>query len=424
MSISEKATQFKILRAGVAAIALIAIGGGAPALAAETTPALVKVQQSGGGHSDGGHSDADSDHSDHGSGSDHGSQGQRGNRLPGSGSGRGHYNNMDDIFRDIAGDDDGDDSDRPDWAGGGGGPNDRGGRPSTAGSTRGDLFGDLYVILRDENGIPILTPEGWVQPIDADGNPIPLDEEGAPVDPSLAIEVELGRLNVGRAPNSVLDRRAQEVVTLLNDATEVSLDAAGRLVLTVDGVARTIDSPLENLAIYVALMTTGTIPGVEDLPGTEFDHLVDGVFTLADLVSATSFLAAASDKTGELVTDEVAYINAFLGINTESQGSVTYSVMDFSEFSYDRSDAYENITVEVLVQQPDGSWEPTVVNVYEAVFGSVDFSDAGTLTAFAQAADDARAVVEFIHEYEVPISTGSNGGGPDEPIEEPTDPVD
>jgi len=167
-------------------------------------------------------------------------------------------------------------------------------------------------------------------------------------------------------------------------------------------VAKTIDSPLENLAIYVALMTTGTIPGVTDLPGTEFDHLVDGVFTSADMLSAASFLAAGSDKAGELTTDEVAYINAFLDINSVKQGNVTYSDIDYSGFSYDRSDLYGDITVTVLIQQPNGSWVPTEVNVYEAVFGNADYSGTGSLSVFAQAAEDARAIINFIHEYAVP----------------------
>jgi hypothetical protein len=396
-----------ILHSTSAAVALIISGMAAPALANSGAGDFSEVQHSGGSGQGSSSHDSDSHDSDsHSSGSDHESgesKGQKGKgRAPGTTSGKGK-GSMEDIFRDISGeDDDGDDSDRPAWAGEKGGKNDRGGKPGTAGSTKGDMFGDLYVILRDENGIPILTPEGFVQPVDANGNPLPLDEEGAPIDPSLAIEVELGRLNVGRAPNSVLDRRAKEVITLLNDATVITLDAAGRLVLTVDGVTKTIDSPLENLAIYVALMTTGTIPGVTDLPGTEFDHLIDGVFTAEDLVSAVSFLAAASDKTGELTTDEVAYINAFLDISTVKQGNVTYSDIDYSSFIYDRSDAYENMTVTVLIQQPDGTWVPTEVNVYEAVFGSVDFSGAGSLSVFAQAADDARAIINFIHEYEVP----------------------
>ncbi len=390
-----------VLQSTSAAVALIISGASIPALANSAAEGFAEVQHSGGS----GHDSSSHDSDSHDSGSDQGSEepkGQKGKgRAPGTTSGQGK-GSMEDIFREISGEDDGDDSDRPDWAGAKGGKNEHGGKPATAGSTRGDLFGDLYVILRDDNGVPILTPEGFVQPIDADGNPIPLDAEGAPIDPSLAIEVELGRLNVGRAPTSVLDRRAEEVITMLNDATEITLDAAGRLVLTVDGVAKTIDSPLENLAIYVALMTTGTIPGVDDLPGTEFDHLVDGVFTTADMLSAASFLAAGSDKAGELTTDEVAYINAFLDINTVKLGSVTYSNIDYSSFSYDRSDLYANMTVTVLIQQPDGGWVPTEVNVYETVFGSVDYSGAGSLSVFAQAAEDARAIINFIHEYEVP----------------------
>lgn len=404
--IIDRKFRTSVLQTTSTAVALILAGVSVPALANSASGDLSEVQHSGGSGGDSSSHDNDSHDSDsHDSGSDQGSaesQGQKGKgRAPGTTSGQGK-GSMEDIFREISGEDDGEESDRPDWAGEKGGKNEHGGKPGSAGSTKGDLFGDLYVILRDENGIPILTPEGFVQPIDANGNPIPLDAEGAPIDPSLAIEVELGRLNVGRAPKSVLDRRAEEVITMLNDATEVTLDAAGRLVLTVDGVAKTIDSPLENLAIYVALMTTGTIPGVADLPGTEFDHLVDGVLTAADMLSAASFLAAGSDKAGELTTDEVAYINAFLDINTAKQGNVTYSNIDYSGFSYDRSDLYGDITVTVLIQQPDGSWVPTEVNVYEAVFGSVDYNGSGSLSVFAQAAEDARAIINFIHEYAIP----------------------
>ncbi|WP_323785258.1 hypothetical protein [Thalassovita sp.] len=295
------------------------------------------------------------------------------------------------------------DSDRPDWAGQPGGKDGAGGgRPASAGSNKGDLFGDLWIILRDENGVPILTPEGFVQPLDSEGNLIPLDEEGHPVDETLTMEVELGRLNVGRSPSQVLDTRADEVIALLNAATAITLDPAGRIVLTVDGVDKTIDSPLENLAIYVALLTTGTIPGVADLPGTEFDFLVDGVFTAEDLAASTAFLAAATDKTGVFTADEIAYINAFLGINTATIGSVTYSEIDYSTFTYSRLDTYGDVTAVVLIEQPDGSFVPTEVNIYDAVFGTLDASAAGSLEAYTLAADDARMVVEYIHEYAVP----------------------
>ena len=305
---------------------------------------------------------------------------------------------------DVA--DEGDDeSDRPEWAGQAGGKDGAGGgQPATSGSKKGDLFGDLWIIERDANGVPILTADGYVQPLDTDGNPIELDDEGHPVDETLTVEVELGRLNVGRAPKSVLENRADEVVTILSGATAISTDAAGRLVLTVDGEDKTIDSPLENLAIYVSLLTTGSIPGLtaDDLVGTNYDFLVDGQYTQADLDASTSFLAAATDKTGKFTSDEIAYIDAFLGINTTTTGDVTYSVVDYSSFSYDRSDTYSGVTATVLVEQADGSFDQVDVNIYDAVFGSVDASLAGSLDAYTLAADDSRAVIEFIHEYSVP----------------------
>jgi len=329
-------------------------------------------------------------------------QGAAAHGKGGSGGSRGSMRGR---FRDITGEDE--DSDRPDWAGQPGGKTGGGGKPATAGSKRGDTFGDLWVILRDDNGVPILTAEGWVQPLDADGNLIPLDDEGHPVDESLVVEVELGRLNVGRAPTKVLDRRADEVIAILQDATAITTDAAGRLVLTVDGEEKTIDSPLENLAIYVALLTTGSIPGLtpDDLAGTEYDFLVDGVFDARDLEASASFLAAATDKTGVFTSDEIAYIDAFLNINTTTTGSATYSVIDYSTFSYDRSDTYSGVMVDVLVLQSDGTYKVESLDVYEAVFGSADASDSGSLDAYTLAADDAREVIEFIHEYAVPAAT-------------------
>jgi hypothetical protein len=329
-------------------------------------------------------------HGGNGQGGPGGDQGQMGQAQGGR--------SLDDIFHDVAGVP-GEDTGRPDSAG----PDDSpGGAPDSAGSKRGDDFGDLWVILRDDNGIPELTEEGWVQPLDAEGNLIPLDEEGHPIDESLTIEVDMGRLNVGRAPSSVLSNRADEVVTLLNNADAITTDAAGRLVITVDGEDFTIDSPLENLALYVALMTDGTIPGVSDLPGDDFDFMTDGVYTTADLEGAIAFLAAATDKTGSFTADEIAYIDAFLGINTTTEGDVTYSVVEYSEFTYDRSDTYSTTEVTVLVEQSDGSWEPETVNVYDAVFGGTDYEGTGTIDVYTQAADDARAVVNFIHEYAVP----------------------
>ncbi len=390
----------KIRLYAVASIATLALGGAGAVYAADAhlLSSAAVMQQTGGSGHDAGTTHDSGTHEDGGQPGGSGQVKGQGKR-PGEVAGSGH-GSMDDIFRAIGSEEE--DSDRPAWAGAKGGKNEHGTKPGSAGSARGDLYGDMYVILRDDNGVPILTPEGFVQPIDANGNPVPLDAEGAPIDPSLAQEIELGRLNSSRSPNQVLDQRASEVVNLLNTATAISLDPAGRLVITdAAGVTKTIDAPLENMALYVALMTTGTIPGVTDLPGTEFDYLVDGKLTAQDMQTATSLLAAAADKYTSLSLDAVAYLNAILGINTVTQGTVTYSSVDYSNYTYDRSDTYSGQTVTVLVKQPDGSYVPTTVNVYDVVFKDQDYTNTG-FDAFATAADDARAVISYIHDNEAP----------------------
>jgi len=328
-------------------------------------------------------------------------RGLHGGGAGGKGLGKGGKSLVDKVFRaDEEGDDD---SDRPAWAGPDATEPKPGGGSKGSDTRRGVDYGDLWVLLRDENGVPILNADGYVQPIDADGNPIPLDEEGHPLDESLVVEVELGRLNVGRSPDRVLLTRLDEAIATINAATEVSLDPAGRLVLTIDGEEKTIDSPLENMALYIELMNTGTLSGVtlsSDVLG-DLAFLSDGTLTTQDFAAATSFLAAAADKTDELKVDEVVYLNSFLGI----EGSLPDGYVDFSSFTYDRTASYADVTAVVLIEQADGSWVPTEVNVYDSVFNSEPFTSMdGGIDGFAQAADDARSVIEFVHEYAVPTT--------------------
>ena len=52
-------------------------------------------------------------------------------------------------------------SDRPTWAGTQGNEGKPGrGTEVVSGTMKGTLYGDMYVLLRDENGVPILSPEG------------------------------------------------------------------------------------------------------------------------------------------------------------------------------------------------------------------------------------------------------------------------
>ena len=295
-----------------------------------------------------------------------------------------------------------DDSDRPDWAGVKGGKAGGGTKPPGAGTKKGDLFGDMVVLLRDENGEPILV-DGLLQVIafvyDEEGNVVPLlnadgELQVIPYNPEgelatqmvvdgttysvVPAEVDLGRLSVGRSPEKVLDKALTDsLAKLTGDLAVVTLDATGRLV--VNGV--TIDSPLENLALYDVYMSTGEIPGV----------------TLPAGFSPASLFAAAADKTSSIIVDTVVYMNAILGI--DSTTTTTY----FSTYEYDRSTTWDGKEAVVLVLQDDGTYKEDTVNLYDAVFNLTDWDSAtvGGADAFAQAADDYLQVLEFVHDNAV-----------------------
>lgn len=305
------------------------------------------------------------------------------------------------------------DSDKPAWAGTPG----RDGKPgrgnTASGTKRGDIFGDMYVLLRDANGVPILNANGFVQPIDASGNVIPQDAEGNLLNPELAIPVELARLNVGRSPLTVLASQYEEALKTINAADSISLDAAGRIVLTKDGVTKTIDSPLENLALYKEIMTTGTITGLTDAAKAKIDSsgtanliaITDGTLSNADLPAAASFLGAASDKTIKVTVDTVVYMNTILGINTKTEtGTISY--VDYTSFSFNPQTAYSSSTVNVLVKQtvtidgtPTTVYVPSTVNVYDTLFKTQTSSTS--VAAFTQAVDDTRAIIQYVHDNSI-----------------------
>jgi len=295
------------------------------------------------------------------------------------------------------------DSDRPDWAGSGATAPKPGGGNKGGDSQKGDDYGDLWVILRDDNGVPILKPgTDFVQPLDADGNIIPLDEEGHPIDSSLTVEVELGRLNIARAPEKVLDHSLVEALSKLSSATEVTLDPSGRLV--ADGV--TIDSPLENLALFEAIVSTPVVDGVITLTttGTVDGKTVTYSFPIsldqAGLVAAAA-IAAASDKTGTLSTDEVMYIADFLGLGSQLSTFV-------STWNYERDDVYtDDVKIWILEgvdTNGDGTFDiylPKEVSIIDVVeFNTVPsiVDDDNGIDSFAQAADDSVQVLEYVHD--------------------------
>jgi hypothetical protein len=192
-------------------------------------------------------------------------------------------------------------------------------------------------------------------------------------------EVHFGRMSVVRSTPEVVDKAYDEALSSLNSALGVSQDLAGRIVLDLplldefdepvyDGenivtYAKTIDSPLENLALYREMMVNeclGTVDvkyiGEGGGEVEEIHYLEQGAINLlmeyapdladpnfrplkplvcpyddpSDLTNPTTpdldgdpgdhnlaavFLAAAADKGGHVTLDMVINANTYVGVN-------------------------------------------------------------------------------------------------------------
>jgi hypothetical protein len=321
-------------------------------------------------------------------------------------------------------------------SGHGGGGSGNGGGSGGGGSTKGDLFGDQYVLLRDLDptdgggqGEPVLDLNGQPILIGTNGEPIYFikSTEGdyeIPADDLMYVQtVELGRANVARAPTKVMEKSLSSALDKIDAGTNVSIDISGRIV--VDDV--TIDSPLENLALYKYLMTAGgasSWPEVVQNWPSELKALV-GNDLLNPNWSPASLLGAAFDKSSPISLDAVLYENSVLGVNKVSYlgGEMQVDYFDFGtqnteSFNYDRASVYNNIWLQwyedidgdlsnlELVQKSvmdaifqGSSWSDEYITVTEdgQGFKPMD-ADSSGLNDFAQAVDDARAVINFMHE--------------------------
>jgi hypothetical protein len=271
------------------------------------------------------------------------------------------------------------------------------GNPSS-GTTKGDMYGDLVVLLRDlATGAPIVAgtsvdPETgeeiteYYVCLDADCTTTVSTVLGEIPEGVTAIEVDFGRSSVARAPDKVTDHALDEALSKLADADEVALDVSGRIVYSIDGAWYTIDSPLENLALYIDLAaglaadsTTATEAALEALG-------------LASLDTAASLLAGVADKTGDITLDYLVNENVVAGV---VEPGVYY---DYTDFAYTR-DYPTEYTYWVSI---DGALPVAMtldVNAYLAdasVNGELpDATDYAAL--FAAAADDALEVIELVH---------------------------
>jgi hypothetical protein len=310
-------------------------------------------------------------------------------------------------------------------------------------------YGDLFIVYRDAGGVPILKEfdEGvsCLQPVaeapwdDCETVPegehegkclVPVDPETCGVIAEYAIytqEVDFGRINEARSSDEVFASQLEEVIINLSTSGCLDLDAAGRPVyssLTDLGVVSgTVDSPLQSLAIYRELMKEGTLGGSVPLTWDPMDM-------------AARALGAASDKAGKVTVDLIAYLNETMGL-TQEDGSflgrncimVTQEVMgvvrpvqqcflDYSAFSYHRPTTFGALPDRPYIpgDEPQAGWfeylyeEPLGSKVFyigegpitTRVFGDAEGFTNGDIGGFAQEADDARAVIQYMHNWPVP----------------------
>ena len=139
------------------------------------------------------------------------------------------------------------------------------------------------------------------------GGPPIWAQEGIP-------EVELGRLNVGRAPGFVLARADDKALEEFNQNMAALYNltagqAAELLQNNYDEIER-IHSPVQNLALYKDVMIFGKtqLPGVT--PASTYDL-------------AAIFLGSASDKNIPITNDTIIAINRILGLIEMNEGDIT-----------------------------------------------------------------------------------------------------
>jgi len=325
-----------------------------------------------------------------------GGKGGKGDQTAGSRSGA---KGMKDAVLADEGDDD---SDRPPWAGGnptenphsGGGE----GKPDTAGTMKGDDYGDLIVLVRDpETGIPMVE--------DAEGNLVVCNDADcalellvcldasctnyvAMIDGEVPVgvtpvEVDFGRAAVARSPSKVNEKALTDAISKLTAENVIlSTDTAGRISYSVDGGVTwsTIDSPLENLALYIDLVT-----GLAD--DDVISQTEAALGDLATLKTAASLFAGVADKTGDISIDYVVYQNVI----TDVVDSGDYYIYD--GFTYTR----EFPTDYTYFYMDGDDVKSATLNINDYLAAINGDLPTGSTALFAAAADDAVEVIELIH---------------------------
>lgn len=332
-------------------------------------------------------------------------------------------------------------------SGGGSGDHGNGGINKGNGGKDG-VYGDLVLCLRTPDGIPEylsivgehgeeafplpikIMEDGYIPSFkDGQYETFELNEEGdvIPEVGFIVQEVDMGRLNMIRAPQSVFVSALNEAIIGLTQTgvTAIKTDASGRLIAIIgaeDWIVnydddllndeendKTIDSPRENLAVYQELLSYRLT--------RELGFLTNYGFTDDDVMSlAIGAFAAGSDKTAITLVDEICYLNDFFldwkkAAIDEAIGSPDLKgrhYYNFDGFVYNRADIYGNKFVKITILNTDGTWEENYRTLQSVVPWThpkylIDYEGGNNrnLTGFSNATNDAIQVLEFIHESDL-----------------------
>ncbi len=280
-------------------------------------------------------------------------------------------------------------------------------------------------------------------------------------------------MNLVRTSDEVLWRKLVEVGTRLAEADEITLDGAGRITTTKDGVTAAIDAAPEQAAVYAAtegavpapppegdgrpgggqpggLMDTGTIPHwtappavplVPPTPDPQYPlgnpaFIQQGTPTdgFDNWMLAASAVGTAAGKSVPITIDTIAYYNrtaAKDGLvanwrdvpkrnSVPNAGGLYFTLpsgpeefVDYSGFSYTRSEVFSGCT----------TWLDVGTLTWKSgrVLDRVPFIDlvdpaaqltpgrVGNIAGFAQMADDVRSVINYLHENEVVVDENGIG---------------
>lgn len=278
-------------------------------------------------------------------------------------------------------------------------------------SYKGEILGDLWQLVRNDNGEPLLDANQCPQPVasetllwpdqtEHDTVPMQLDENGdcevVPGYETYVVELELGRLNAVRVALTnpgVYDRALYDVVNSINASEGLKLDLAGRLAYGImqDGqlVYQTVDSPLAGVAMYLALMRWGKLEGQVEIIEDGVSVVKDIAITLDDAVLQAEGLLYL--KKGSMTCQGNP---AECGFKRLPSGYV-----DYTGFAHRTADVYSGVDVSYVERQPedpDCAYGDRTDDLWQRVLGS-DAYDGINIAAFVKQAEDTRTVIEFIH---------------------------